>query len=276
MFRLGRAFEKGFGTDVNALEAFKWYQEAAAKDHREAQKAAATIQMTKEFKEATVIESDKLDFQEDLAAIKNLPPALRCEDSHIPLFLEYSNRLYPVKGEPGIELVDSETFLQDLENLNPKRMFQLAVLFQNTRLAPPPLQVISRWIFRAAYFGYIPAATSAGHICSHGENRHPDDLSKATFYFLMAAKAKEPVALRKMWTLRKVIGSRFSFDDLFKSLIGAAEAGEPEAEVILYQYLMENQEARKLYPCDPAKFLNSAAKKGYPRAVKLRKKTRRL
>ena len=276
MFWLGRTFENGFGVDVDLLEAFKWYREAALKDHREAMVAGAAIQQKKEFIEAKFIEQDKDFFQKDLAAIKVLPPVLNCADSHIPLFIGYANRFYPVKSEPGIELIDSETFLEDLKNRHPKRMFQLSVLYQHRRLTPPSDQAIGRWICRAAHAGHIPAATSAGHLFLHGGYLLARDLQTVIFFYFMAARANEPVALREIWNLHRVAHRLMSFNDLFKCLVMAAEAGEPEAEVVLYLNLKMNPICRALYPGDPGKFLDSAAKKGYPRAVKLRKKARPL
>ena len=276
MFRLGRAFEKGFGTDVDLLEAFKWYQEAAKNNHPEAQIASATLQEKREFINASFIEKDEVFFQEDLAALKNLPPTLRCEDSNIPLYLGYARRFYPVKGEPGKEIIDSEAFLQDIKDHHPKRMFQLAVLYQYRRLTPPSEHAIGKWTVRAGYAGYIPAATSAGKLFFPNGVLQPKNYRTVVHFFWMAAQANEPVALREIWNLQFAARPFLPFNDLFKCLILAAEAGEPEAEVLLYQNLIRSPIARGLYPCDPDKFLDSAAKKGYPKAVKLRKKTRRF
>ena len=94
--------------------------------------------------------------------------------------------------------------------------------------------------------------------------------------FWMAAKAKKPAALRQIWNLHLDAPCFMPFDGLFKRLIAAAEAGEPEAELLLYEYLMACPDPLTCRQGDPAKCLDSAAKKGHPQAVKLRKQTRRL
>ena len=275
MFRLGRAFEKGLGVDADLLEACKWYQEAAARDHPQAQAAADTLQETVEFKNASHHERNKKPFQIDLAAIKDLPPTLSCEDSHIPLFLEYPSRLYPVKSESGPEIIDSATFLQDIKDQHPKRMFQLAVLYRYRRLAPPSEHVIYNWVIRSANAGYIPAATSAGFLFLDDGYFIKKDLNTARHLFWIAAQAKEPVALRKIWTFHEVAPDFLTIEEYFNCLVAAAEAGEPEAELVLYINLTKFRDSLH-YHGDPAKFLDSAARKGYSQAVKLRKKLRRL
>ena len=80
----------------------------------------------------------------------------------------------------------------------------------------------------------------------HGGRLVPQDLGAALFFYLMAAASDEPAALRQMWNLQRAIIPFMPFNDLFQRLMEAAQAGEPEAEIIVYRCLMENQAARML------------------------------
>lgn len=122
----------------------------------------------------------------------------------------------------------------------------MAILHQYRRLAPPSGQTFGNWIIRAGYSGHIPAATSAGDLYLHGGRLVPQDLGAALFFYLMAAASDEPAALRQMWNLQRAIIPFMPFNDLFQRLMEAAQAGEPEAEIIVYRCLMENQAARML------------------------------